>query len=269
MRQVWVHSRTLVGNRNFMNLVLSVSILTGAAGAAGGAPRVRSGRGAARAQAHATLNLDLDLDPAGLGYAYLTVVGQLLRPCGYSDSLAGEASAVFAGANAGGCMLYVVLLGSGKRERQYSAHQTAFSTAFASGLGLVLLTAAPGAGERTPPHPTFVCPRPASRPAWRSPCCPSRPPQPPSVGLHRLPSARCSGRSRTEVLLCWALVGVASGPLVGRGTRPCPSAVRPSAPADAPGAFRGQTALWPPLSALLTPPPPRRSGRCPSSTALR
>ena len=41
MRQVWVHSRTLVGNRNFMNLVLSVSILTGAAGAAGGAPRVR------------------------------------------------------------------------------------------------------------------------------------------------------------------------------------------------------------------------------------
>lgn len=56
---IWADTQTLLNNRNFLYLCFSFSLLT------------------------------------GLGWTFLTIVGQILEPCGYSNEIAGLADAVF------------------------------------------------------------------------------------------------------------------------------------------------------------------------------
>jgi len=60
----------------------------------------------------------------GIGWTFLTVVGQLLEPCGYSSLVAGAANAVFMGANALGCLAAAPVVES---TRAYLALQRTFS----------------------------------------------------------------------------------------------------------------------------------------------
>lgn len=87
VQQVWENGALLLGDANFMCLAWSVSILT------------------------------------GMGYAYLTVIGQMLGPCGYSDNLVGDSIAAFSAANAVGCILYVYILSHEGSSRSYQAYQ--------------------------------------------------------------------------------------------------------------------------------------------------
>ena len=88
----------------------------------------------------------------GLCYGLLTLVGELLAPCGASNALAGGATAVCAAATAGGCCLYALLLGAagggdgerGADQRPYAKFFTGFSTACAVSVCAVLATAARG-----------------------------------------------------------------------------------------------------------------------------
>lgn len=107
-QQVWENAVILLGDSNFMCLAWSVSILT------------------------------------GMGYAYLTVIGQMLGPCGYSDTLVGDSIAAFSAANAVGCILYVYILSHEGSSRSYTAYQVWFSAALALCLAIALVTASPG-----------------------------------------------------------------------------------------------------------------------------
>lgn len=108
LQQVWENAIILLGDSNFMCLAWSVSILT------------------------------------GMGYAYLTVIGQLLGPCGYSDNLVGDSIAAFSAANAVGCILYVYMLSHEGNSRSYQAYQVWFSASLALCLAIALVTASPG-----------------------------------------------------------------------------------------------------------------------------
>jgi hypothetical protein len=105
---VWENAVILLGDSNFMCLAWSVSILT------------------------------------GMGYAYLTVIGQMLGPCGYSDTLVGDSIAAFSAANAVGCILYVYMLSHEGSSRSYTAYQIWFSAALALCLVIALVSASPG-----------------------------------------------------------------------------------------------------------------------------
>lgn len=59
LEAIWTDTQILLNNRNFVYLCFSFSLLT------------------------------------GLGWTFLTVVGQILEPCGYSNEVAGLADAVF------------------------------------------------------------------------------------------------------------------------------------------------------------------------------
>ena len=85
---MWADTRALGRNTNFMFLAVSFSLLT------------------------------------GIGWTFLTVVGQLLEPCGYSNLLAGIANAVFMGANAIGCFVAAPIVES---TRAYLTLQRVFS----------------------------------------------------------------------------------------------------------------------------------------------
>jgi hypothetical protein len=82
----------------------------------------------------------------GIGWTFLTVVGQLLEPCGYSNMLAGIANAVFMGANAIGCFVAAPIVES---TRGYVQMQRAFSW-------LTLLTAIAVMGTARPGMATAV-----------------------------------------------------------------------------------------------------------------
>ena len=102
---IWEDSCALWGNRNFMYLALSFSLLT------------------------------------GLGWTFLTIVGQLIEPCGFSNETAGLADAVFMGFNALGCFAAVPLV---EQTRAYLELQQSFSwLTAASALG-VFASARPG-----------------------------------------------------------------------------------------------------------------------------
>jgi hypothetical protein len=77
----------------------------------------------------------------GIGWTFLTIVGQLLEPCGYSNMLAGIANAVFMGANALGCFAAAPIVES---TRAYVAMQRVFSWLTALTTLAVLGTAVPG-----------------------------------------------------------------------------------------------------------------------------
>lgn len=102
---MWADTSALFRNTNFMLLTISFSLLT------------------------------------GLGWTFLTVVGQLLEPCGYSNLLAGIANAVFMGANALGCFVAAPVV---ETTRAYLTLQRLFSLATAAMCLAVLGTARPG-----------------------------------------------------------------------------------------------------------------------------
>ena len=81
---------------------------------------------------------------AGWGWAYATVVGQILAPCGYSPAVAGAVCAAMAAAGGLGCVLYVFMLSRLEGRRPYATMQLWFSVAYALALAAVLFTARPG-----------------------------------------------------------------------------------------------------------------------------
>ena len=102
----WNDTKQLFVHANFMYLAMSFSLLT------------------------------------GIGWTFLTIVGQLLEPCGYSNMVAGIANAVFMGANALGCFAAAPVVES---TRAYVALQRFFSWATAVTAFMVLGTAVPNA----------------------------------------------------------------------------------------------------------------------------
>jgi hypothetical protein len=106
LQAAWADTRSLLVHANFMYLNLSFSLLT------------------------------------GIGWTYLTIVGQLLEPCGYSNMLAGIANAVFMGANALGCFVAAPIVES---TRGYVPMQRACSWLTALTTLAVVGTARPGA----------------------------------------------------------------------------------------------------------------------------
>jgi len=102
---MWADSSALLRHTNFMLLTISFSLLT------------------------------------GLGWTFLTIVGQLLEPCGYSNLLAGIANAVFMGANAIGCFAAAPVV---ETTRAYLTLQRAFSWGTFLMCIVVLGTAKPG-----------------------------------------------------------------------------------------------------------------------------
>lgn len=105
LEAIWDDTKELWQNSNFIYLSMSFSLLT------------------------------------GLGWTFLTIVGQILEPCGYSNEVAGLADAVFMGFNALGCFAVVPIV---EATRGYLELQQSFSwlTAITS-LG-VFITARPG-----------------------------------------------------------------------------------------------------------------------------
>ena len=102
----WADTKQLILHANFMYLAISFSLLT------------------------------------GIGWTFLTIVGQLLEPCGYSNVIAGIANAVFMGANALGCFAAAPVV---EATRAYVAMQRIFSWATALTTLMVLGTAVPNA----------------------------------------------------------------------------------------------------------------------------
>lgn len=101
----WADTRALLTHANFVYLNLSFSILT------------------------------------GIGWTLLTVVGQILEPCGYSNMLAGIANATFMGFNALGCFAAAPVV---EATRAYVTMQRIFSYLTVGGTLLVLAAAVPG-----------------------------------------------------------------------------------------------------------------------------
>ena len=101
----WEDTRTLLVHANFLYLAFSFSLLT------------------------------------GIGWTFLTIVGQLLEPCGYSNIIAGAADAVFMGANALGCFAAAPVVES---TRGYVPMQRIFSWLTALATLAVLGAAVPG-----------------------------------------------------------------------------------------------------------------------------
>jgi hypothetical protein len=102
----WADTKQLLVHANFMYLAISFSLFT------------------------------------GIGWTFLTIVGQLLEPCGYSNVVAGVANAVFMGANALGCFASAGVV---EATRAYVAMQRIFSWATAATVFMVLGTAVPNA----------------------------------------------------------------------------------------------------------------------------
>jgi len=102
----WGDTKQLLVHANFMYLAISFSLLT------------------------------------GIGWTFLTIVGQLLEPCGYSNIVAGVSNAVFMGANAVGCFAAAPVV---ENTRAYVQMQRIFSYATALTVLMVLGTAVPGA----------------------------------------------------------------------------------------------------------------------------
>ena len=90
LQEIWGHTRQLARLPNFLYLALSFALLT------------------------------------GIGWTFLTIVGQLLEPCGYSNFVAGAANAVFMGFNALGCFAAAPVV---EATRAYLALQRGFSYA--------------------------------------------------------------------------------------------------------------------------------------------
>ena len=104
LEAAWSDTTTLMQHANFLYLTLSFSLLT------------------------------------GIGWTFLTIVGQLLEPCGYSNMTAGIANAVFMGANAVGCFAAAPVV---ENTRAYVAMQRIFSWATAGATLAVLALAVP------------------------------------------------------------------------------------------------------------------------------
>jgi MFS family permease len=104
MDEVWSQTLTLCGMPNFMWLALSYSLIT------------------------------------GVSWAFLTAVGQILEPCGYSTYNAGMANAVLMGATVAGCFAAAPMVES---TRAYVALQRGFSWASLAGAVAVMATARP------------------------------------------------------------------------------------------------------------------------------
>jgi hypothetical protein len=105
LQVAWEDTRTLLTHANFIYLTLGFSLFT------------------------------------GIGWTFLTIVGQLLEPCGYSNMLAGIANAVFMGANALGCFVAAPIVVS---TRGYVQMQRAFSWLTLLTTVAVMGTARPG-----------------------------------------------------------------------------------------------------------------------------
>jgi len=99
LQEIWAHAKALAGLPNFIWLALSFSLLT------------------------------------GIGWTFLTIVGQLLEPCGYRNVVAGAANAVFMGANAVGCLAAAPVV---EHTRAYLALQRLFSWLTAAAVLAVL-----------------------------------------------------------------------------------------------------------------------------------
>ena len=106
LQEIWSHTVTLCGLPNFLYLAFSYSLIT------------------------------------GVGWAFLTAVGQFLEPCGYSTYTAGAANAVLMGATVLGCFAAAPLV---EHTRAYLPLQRSVSWATLVATGGVLYMARAGA----------------------------------------------------------------------------------------------------------------------------
>jgi len=105
LNDIWLHTLSLMRLPNFLWVAVSYSLIT------------------------------------GVGWAFLTVVGQFLEPCGYSTYVAGFANAVFMGATALGCFAAAPTV---EATRAYLPMQRFVSWSTLAACAAVLAMARPG-----------------------------------------------------------------------------------------------------------------------------